>query len=172
MGDRTPNSNDGAGALARIARRAADRLTPDFSEVRHRRIMDAIASAEPRALRIPDAPRPFRKNIALPMGLAAMIALAMGIPTALRLGHRATPQARVPSQSIDVVDPENTEAPLPAIDQAAHRINVRMQDAVQTAMVERQWVGLDHDVRLATQYFVDQAPIRSAIDLAGDEGRK
>ena len=43
-------------------------------------------------------------------------------------------------------------------------MNARVKDVIQTAMVAPQWAGLDHDVRLATQYFVDQVPLRSAWD--------
>jgi hypothetical protein len=38
------------------------------------------------------------------------------------------------------------------------------------AMAEQQYEGLDHDVRLATHYLVDQVPLRSA--WLNDEGTK
>ena len=157
-----------------MARQEADRCKPDFSESRHGRIMVAVASAEPASLRIADASRPFRRSVAIPLGLAAMIGLAMLTPTIVRWIHPVGMQARVnhPEREPVVIVDSRRESPLPAIDQAAHQVNVRVQDAVQTAMAERQWVGLDHDVRLATHYFVDQAPIRSAIDLGNDEARQ
>ena len=52
--------------------------------------------------------------------------------------------------------------PVFAIHQAAHAVNERVQNVVETAMVEQQWAGLDHDVRLAARYLVDQVPLKSA----------
>ncbi len=49
---------------------------------------------------------------------------------------------------------------------AAHRLNTHVREVVQTAMVEEQWAGLDHDVKLATRYLVDQVPLRSAWQVA------
>ena len=95
-----------------------------------------------------------------------MIALAMSVPSVLqRLHHNESVviQPQINPERVAQVD----EQPVPAINQTAHEVNVR----VQTAMAENQWFGLDHDVRLATQYFVDQAPIRSAIDLGSDDRR-
>jgi len=110
--------------------------------------------------------RPFvlRHSWLFPTALAAGIALAVA-PGALRLIESAAPAptaiAMEKPATIGVSDIKPRAAML-AIDQTARRVNARVRDVVQTAMVQQQWAGLDHDVRLATRYLADQVPLREA----------
>lgn len=167
--------------LARIAREEALRNSPKFSSALHARIMQAIEAVSAPSRGSND--RQFNgHSIAQPSGsrsrilwrrafvpavLAAGIALAAA-PMAWRLirsGGVSPVAVSQPSAPRLHARLASTESPVLAIDQTATRMNARMTDAVRTAMGEQQWAGLDHDVRLATRYLVNQVPLRDAWDV-------
>lgn len=108
-------------------------------------------------------PRPHpRRSLLAPMGLAAAVA-AVAIWGAWFVGHgqsQVLPQLVKQNPAVRTV--ARPQPPILALDQAAHEVNVNVQGAVETAMAQQQWAGLDQDVRAATRYFVDQVPLRAA----------
>ncbi len=100
----------------------------------------------------------------IPAGLAAAITLAVS-PLPGRLHFAMAPAEAPATTSVALVSPSISEKPALSIN--THAINVGVNDVLQTAMVTQQWAGLDHDVRSATQFFVDQVPLRSAWEGEG-----
>ena len=153
--------------LASRALREANRTSPEFSPALHRKIMRAVALSHrtPAIARRPSAAL-WRATSMIPAGLAAAVTLAVSpLPSQLYFANQT---AQIPAaHSVAIVAPSVPEKPVLAINRAAHDINVRMNDALQTAMVTQQWAGLDHDVRSATQFFVAQVPLRSAWEGDG-----
>jgi len=158
----------------KIAARAwqeANRTSPAFSRALHERIMRAVelARCAPSVHR-PPARSSWRGASMIPAALAAAVTLmVLPLPGRLLLTTSPTIQEHAPSRVADAIL-TRADRPVLVIDQAAHDMNARVKDVIQTAMVTQQWAGLDHDVRLATQYFVDQVPLRSAWD-GQDSGR-
>ena len=166
------SSSEREARLRARARRDALRAAPKFSQALHTRIMEEIDATElkrtmpvGRPALARDASQAFawRYSWIFPTALAAGIALAIG-PGALRLIQSSAPEPTVVAlekpATIGMTDLKPRAAML-SIDQTARRVNARVRDVVQTAMVQQQWVGLDHDVRLATRYLVDQVPLRA-----------
>ena len=162
MFDRTSHFAGDESRLADLARRDAERATPAFSHTLHTRIIRAVDRADLAASRLSHSPRrsTVRYWIA-PLAMAATVAL-VAVPTALLRVGPGEPVAIRENRPIAPPAPVNSEPPVAAIEGAVHRANVRAQDLVQTAMAEQQFAGLDHDVRTATRYLVDQVPFRSA----------
>ncbi|HWE04470.1 MAG TPA: hypothetical protein VG326_18845 [Tepidisphaeraceae bacterium] len=161
------NSKPGRGE-SRIGARAsqeASRASPAFSPALHARIMHAVASAD----RAPAITRRSARSAwvgasVISAGLAAAVTVMVSpLPGRLLLGTSSTIQNPT-SAPIAAAGPIGSDKPILAIDEAARDMNVRVKDVLQTAMVTQHWAGLDHDVWLATQYFVDQVPLRSAWD--------
>jgi hypothetical protein len=164
MSDR--NLQSAQARLAQCARTDARRLTPGFSDCLHARVTRAIAATELPALRIHRAAgnRPAVRHWIAPLVMAAAVALLV-VPTMLptqKPFERAIVQPA--SEPIDPPAAPDAHKPQLAVYSTAHEVNTQVQDVVETAMAREQFAGLDHDVRAATQFLVDQVPLRSAWD--------
>jgi hypothetical protein len=152
-----------------LARQDADRLTPDFSEMRHQRILRAVELAEnkPQYHAQPLPRSPWR---IWPAALASAAALAVAAGVGIRLFWSG---AEITARQVVINQPAapthaRPDSPTLALDRATQQVNVDVQGAMATAMAEQQWAGLDHDVRVATRYLVDQVPLRAT--WLGDSG--
>ena len=137
-------------------------------------MVQAIARLESPVLRIAHVAinRPPSRYWGTPLSIAAIIALVI-VPTMLLTSDHGRIGLSVDHPRVEKVlatkpPPRNTRL---AVYATAHDVNSRVQNVVQTAMAQEQFAGLDHDFRVATQYLVNQVPLRSAWESAGARSR-
>jgi hypothetical protein len=160
MPDRTSHPD----LLADRAKRDAQRLTPGFSPALHGRVMMSVNRAAPAEAMVIE-PEPSRPGLRYRIGwvaMAASLALAV-VPTVIfTFARPEIDTVQLPPVIRHSDTPGTLKKPQLALYATAHEVNSKVTNIVQTAMAEQQFAGLDHDVRAATAYLVDQVPLRSA----------
>jgi hypothetical protein len=146
--------------VAELARREAERSSPRFSNVLHARIMSAVETADTKpAGSDPIVPQP--RNGSVPA--AMMVIVFMGIAASVVVKFNLSQL----DENHSVASHDSTQTV--ALTASVQLLNVSTVEAVpkqvgaalQTAMAEERWAGLDQDAKRVTRYLVDQVPFQT-----------
>ena len=149
-------------ALAAKLRREADQFAPQFSAELHARIMSGVDAAA--VTRIGGRRGPYAMPLKATLLAGAVAAMIFLSATGSLSRRRTIFGPLMIARSTAVAKPTHSRPPVAILHETARQVDLGVQMAMQSALERQQFAGLDHDVRLATQYLIDQAPFRSAWD--------
>jgi polyhydroxyalkanoate synthesis regulator phasin len=147
--------NDEEKKLAERLKREAQAARPEFSEVLHARICEALKQCEP-----PVSQRPvtwWLRSGWLPVAIAAALLVGVSL-VAWWLGRPAGPGAELPEMVVAPVESPDPVADPTMITGPTARTAEHVGTLVDSTVSAGQWAYLDHDARVAFRLLMDQVP--------------